>query len=1021
MVFLCLHLSAMAQVEWIYAETKPIDGWALEVDQYGNIYEAGSHRVPIDFGNGIQVTNDPALSDFLLAKYNSDVTPQWVVTFPNEKSALVLDIEVAPNGDIFTCGNFFGNLPLVNGDTLFAFSDFINNSFLIKFDANGNYLWSQSDPDLRGTYNDMAQDENGNIILADTEEDTMTIRKLDSNGILLWEQQAYSFSTFNNNYIRMLKIETDKNNNIFLFGQYESNATFNTDIFDTTPAEKENLFLAKYAPDGTELWVKNLAGPGADRPENLAVDKFGNAVIIGRYGEGLTVDTFDLPDIGYNPNLMAKYDTDGNLLWLKNIGDNSWAKTISTDGNGNFYVGGTFNASLEIGNTNFVGVGEDMMMIKVDDAGDFIWMEHSPGESSNGIFNIFSNKRGVVYTQGICFGNIDLIDGVTTTSQPNNYLLGIFNDLSYELPNTISGNIFGDNNINCALDAGELPLKNWLVVAEPGPHYALSNAQGEYTLRVDSGMYEVKQIVPAVLQDETVPLCNAASSYTIFMDGIGLDTTGFEFPNDIEICQKPFVNIISNRRRRCFKNTTAVGYGNYGLEAMTNVTVEVNFPDYVVPLSASVPWSFVSDSLVVFDIGDLDPGETGVIIIRDSVLCDAILLQSEVIQCTSAEIFPKSNCPDPNPWNGASLVADGACLDDFTGQMNLIIKNESNVDMIDSVFYRLYQNTTLAWEDSLQLPAGDSIVISLLAEGSTIRLEVQQVDKHPDNDYISLTIPGCGNEDPSNVQAETYVNYFPVFYELEMDEHCLPVTGAYDPNDKQVFPSGWGNENNIYVYSPLEYLVRFQNTGNDTAFTVVIVDTLSEHLDLATLEFGPASHPVRFELDGNGVPIVKFIFENILLPDSTTNEPASHGFVSFRILPKEDLPLGTRIENLADIYFDFNPPIRTNTVFNTIADDIDTDFNSISDLIIIKPINVGLNEVEIEQVRIFPNPAHTALVLETDVLDIQKIEIYDANGILYKQYSNKINKIMVEDFPAGLYWIVVKTGEGKIVRKFVKM
>ncbi|MCB0556652.1 MAG: hypothetical protein KDD02_24110, partial [Phaeodactylibacter sp.] len=62
-------------------------------------------------------------------------------------------------------------------------------------------------------------------------------------------------------------------------------------------------------------------------------------------------------------------------------------------------------------------------------------------------------------------------------------------------------------------------------------------------------------------------------------------------------------------------------------------------------------------------------------------------------------------------------------------------------------------------------------------------------------------------------------------------------------NDKQGFPRGYGDEHYIYPGTDLEYLVRFQNTGNDTAFLVVIRDTLSEFLDIATVRPGAASHP----------------------------------------------------------------------------------------------------------------------------------------------------------------------------------
>ena len=96
------------------------------------------------------------------------------------------------------------------------------------------------------------------------------------------------------------------------------------------------------------------------------------------------------------------------------------------------------------------------------------------------------------------------------------------------------------------------------------------------------------------------------------------------------------------------------------------------------------------------------------------------------------------------------------------------------------------------------------------------------------------------------------------------------------------------------------YILRFQNLGTAPAFDVVIRDTLSEHFDISSIRPGVASHDYTFHLEGNGVAV--FTFENINLPDSTSNPEGSQGFVTFSIRQNEDLPLGTVIKNDAAIY-----------------------------------------------------------------------------------------------------------------------
>jgi hypothetical protein len=149
-------------------------------------------------------------------------------------------------------------------------------------------------------------------------------------------------------------------------------------------------------------------------------------------------------------------------------------------------------------------------------------------------------------------------------------------------------------------------------------------------------------------------------------------------------------------------------------------------------------------------------------------------------------------------------------------------------------------------------------------------------------------------------------------------------------------------------------LIRFQNTGTDTAFTVVVRDTISDKLDFKSIEFGTSSHKYEAELYGkNGV---KFTFNNINLVDSFKNEPKSHGFVKYRIKQNKDLVFGTQITNRAGIYFDFEAPIITNTTVHTIGG---------------KDILSGIFEQSFENiiaVKVSPNPFTQSAILELSPL-----------------------------------------------------
>ena len=242
--------------------------------------------------------------------------------------------------------------------------------------------------------------------------------------------------------------------------------------------------------------------------------------------------------------------------------------------------------------------------------------------------------------------------------------------------------------------------------------------------------------------------------------------------------------------------------------------------------------------------------------------------------------------------------------------------------MADSVEYRIFLDTILNVRNKVKLNTGDSILLQVSAYGITVRLEADQVAFHPHNTRVSVTIENC-NFGTSGIVSTGMINQFPLNdEEAGRDMDCLLITGPFDPNDKQVSPVGVGREHLTPRGTMFDYQIRFQNTGNDTAFKVVLIDTLSPLLDISTLQPGVSSHVYETDLSGRGAPVLTFTFNNIHLPDSTTDNLESQGFVKFRIAAFDTLPDRTAVENFADIYFDFNEPVRTNTVVNLISDEL---------------------------------------------------------------------------------------------------
>lgn len=269
-------------------------------------------------------------------------------------------------------------------------------------------------------------------------------------------------------------------------------------------------------------------------------------------------------------------------------------------------------------------------------------------------------------------------------------------------------------------------------------------------------------------------------------------------------------------------------------------------------------------------------------------------------------------------------------------------------------------------------------------------------------------LPGAGSSISINAGA-TSVNGVGVPQLTDQINFTRFVFCAFDPNDKQVTPPGILTENFTLMTDTLEYLIRFQNTGNDTAFNVVILDTLDNNLDYSTFEVLASSHSVQTEQKSNGA--VKFSFINILLVDSVANEPESHGYIRYRIQGQTGLPDSTEITNTAYIYFDFNPAVVTNTTLNT--------------LVYVLP--VGINEIENkDNVLIYPNPFNESatMTFENAGADKYSLIISDVTGkqVSTEQFTNGTRFIIEGNkLSDGMYFYTLTNTQTKSqsVGKFV--
>lgn len=276
------------------------------------------------------------------------------------------------------------------------------------------------------------------------------------------------------------------------------------------------------------------------------------------------------------------------------------------------------------------------------------------------------------------------------------------------------------------------------------------------------------------------------------------------------------------------------------------------------------------------------------------------------------------------------------------------------------------------------------------------------------------------NVPPTALPGDSLQSYFeilPIAGDAYPSDNTMlsnePITGSHDPNSKSVMPKGYGPQGYILASdSVLTYTVHFQNNGNDTARIVVVKDTLSSYLDPMTIVPGAASHPYTFELGSAGA--MTFRFDNIQLPDSTSDEPGSNGYFNYSVHIRPGTPIGTVINNTASIYFDFNEAVVTNTTVNTLyqpmATAIDADVNSAA------------------QVLVYPNPfstTSTVVIRDVNANAVYHYELRDVLGKIVQEQTNihgsqfEISRRGLEN---GIYFYTVKdagglVGQGKLLIK----
>lgn len=767
------------------------------------------------------------------------------------------------------------------------------DAWLVKLNNSGSIQWQKC---YGGTLNEKAEDivqtVDGGYIVAATSSSTngdvignhgnydVWIIKVDSLGSIKWNkcyggsnyESLFGISLFGNNYSRIsIKLCADS-------GYVFSTGTASIDgdvighhgaagsiLIGTTSYTNYDFWVVKLDTLGTIKWQKTLGGYYPD---------FANSIIQtsdkGYIATGYTLSN-DGDVLFHHPVTSAqRYDSwtiklssSGTLQWQKTFGGSrsDIAFSISqTSDNGYFITGNTQSNDGDIANGPAVG-GFKCWNAKTDSTGNIQWQKN------------FNNKYP--------YSSFQTNDGGYIVGGKNGRME--LTKLSPVPTNVITGNVFEDLNANCVKDANEVGLQGKIIKATPGNYYASTDANGNYTLFVDTAIYNISHI-PSTYYNNFCP--TPSLTYTTNINSLISNSYNNDFGDTLNAhCADLWLSVGTPFFRKCFKNNLSIYYYNNGSVMATNVNVSVKFDSLIIPLSSSIPWSQVGN-VYNFTIDTLLPGQYGNFTIIDSVSC------------------------------GSTIGLHNACV----------------IATIQSPITECNINNNVAYD-------------------------------------------------------------------------CHYIVGSCDPNAKEIAVSynGFKKMENGLPTDTLSYMIRFQNTGTFAATSVIIRDTLPSFVDPASVEVGAASHPFSFRIYGQG--ILEWTFDNIVLPDSSANELASHGFVKFNIKQKANNPTGTIIKNFANIIFDYNNAVLTDTAV----------FNVPQVITQIAKINENNNDMVI-----YPNPNNGIFNVAISLsLKNSSLKIFNITGelVFIKNQIDELNTINLENQASGLYFIQISNNNYIITSK----
>jgi hypothetical protein len=394
-------------------------GNAVAADASGNVIVAGDFLGSVDFGGGALAC--VGQEDLFLAKFSPDGTHVWSQRFGGAKDQIPYDVIVDGSGNVIVTGEFWGDVDFGGGTFSSAGGSDI---FVAKFSSGGSHLWSlQFGNSSLQEGREVAVDPSGNVIVTGHFYETLDfgggallsagmadafIAKFDPDGNHLWSKR------FGDAYSQHSRgVAADASGNIFVAGEFDG--TIDLGGGALTSAGSDDIFAAKFDPDGNHLWSKRFGDADDESLFAAVVDASGNLFLAGDFETSVDLGGGTLTSADANDIYIAKLNANGNHLWSKRFGGtgNDAALDVAVDPSGNAIVTGYFRSSVDFGggNSHTSAGSNDIFVARFSPGGACLWSGVFGDSDDQYARGVAADASSNAIITGFFEGNVDFGDG----------------------------------------------------------------------------------------------------------------------------------------------------------------------------------------------------------------------------------------------------------------------------------------------------------------------------------------------------------------------------------------------------------------------------------------------------------------------------------------------------------------------------------------------------------------------------------------------------------------------------------